>query len=259
MTTMTAWASARGAKIPSSARCRPLPCWSPATCDAEPRAGPNHPVSRGVSGHDRWVSTPQKPNPADRAVRATRPVFMQVTGLCCDSPRCHRLAALPRSGQTAVTFPGRPRWRPRRLPVGRRATKFARVTDGPNGEQLFACLTANPPIRGSAGPLHDSLRVALRVPLRLSLRHPLRAAHCLPIRRAPDKSRSTVCSTRPPDCAGGLSVAGRWLGPLNPLVGRRIGVQRAIADRSLYAVRLDVAGLAWMDGGSTAPNRSLLA
>ena len=104
MTTMTAWASARGAKIPSSARCRPLPCWSPATCDAEPRAGPNHPVSRGVSGHDRWVSTPQEPNPVDRAVRATRPVFMQVTGLCCDSPRCHRLAALPRSGQTAAHF-----------------------------------------------------------------------------------------------------------------------------------------------------------
>ena len=95
MMTMTAWASARGAKIPSSARCRPLPCWSPATCDAEPRAGPNRPVGRGVSGHDRWVSTPQKPNPADRAVRATRPVFMQVIGLCCDSHRCHRLAALP--------------------------------------------------------------------------------------------------------------------------------------------------------------------
>jgi len=51
-----------GAKIPSSARCRPLPCWSPATtCGAEPRAGPNHPVSRGMSGHDRWVSTPQNP------------------------------------------------------------------------------------------------------------------------------------------------------------------------------------------------------
>ena len=57
---------------------------------------------------------------------------------------------------------------------------------------VLRLLMANPPIRGSAGPLHDSLRVALCVALcvalRLSSRHPLRDAHCLAIRLAHAKS-----------------------------------------------------------------------
>ena len=52
--------------------------WRRTSCRAEPPGQPGHVRTRQVG-----VDTP-KPNPVDRAVRATRPVFMQVTGPRCD-------------------------------------------------------------------------------------------------------------------------------------------------------------------------------
>ena len=207
MTLMTAW----GRRSHDRQGAGPLPCWSPATRDAEPRARPNHLVSRGMSGPDRWVSTPQNP--------------IRWTELSERPDRC--LCRSPVDAATSVHVTGSAA-----LPQD-----TGRIVS--DARPSFGAVVP--------GPLRDSIGTALRVVLRLSLRHPLRDAHCLPIRRAHDKRRSTVCSTRPPDRAGGLSVAGRWLGPLNPVVCPPN--RRAAGDRGPFAVRGE-AGRRWpgLDG-----------